>query len=310
MAKCTYCGTSAGWFSAEHPGCRERVESGLAAVRRLFAGSLMREPAPEMIGRLRRELATLTARSRLPADVVREELAQEWASTVREVVDAALPSRERVQQLRTFAAEFSLTTDSAHARDADGRLERALVLRLCVDGELPEWRGPSPFSLRRRERLVWMLGDVRYFEDRAPRVTERRGTAAVAVADVQAREAAPSGLYLGTAAFGSGSKSWALNDPVSAYVDVGALGLATRHVYFHSPRRSFRLHYGELADLFPYRNAVVVRRSAGDALPQAFGTNAAAESWFLYNLAANLAQRCGTEIDDPSGEMHGERSVA
>jgi hypothetical protein len=263
------------------------------------------------VGRLRRELAALVAGARLPDEQVREELAHEWASTVREVVDTTLPSGDRVRQLRTFATEFSLTTDSAHARDADGRLERALVLRRCVEGEIPEWRGPAPFALRRRERLVWMLGEVRYFEDQAPRVAvERRGVpAGIASYPGEQRDAAP-GIYLGTAAFGATSKSWALNDPVSAYVDVGTLGLTTSHLYFESHRHRFRVHYGDLAELKPYRNALVIARATPNALPQAFAVNGAAESWFLYNLAANLAQRCGTEIDDPSGEMHGTRSVA
>ncbi|HKG90780.1 MAG TPA: hypothetical protein VKA84_02740 [Gemmatimonadaceae bacterium] len=314
MAKCSYCGSSAGWFSAEHPGCRERVEGGLAAVRRVFAGYLTRDPeAAGVIGALRRELAHLTAAARLPNEQVREELAQEWASTVREVVDAALPSRGRVHQLRTFATAFSLTTDSAHARDADSRLERAFVLRRCVEGDLPEWRGPSPFTLRRREQLVWMLNDVRYFEDRAPRVTDRRSgsiPAALATYGGEPSADAARGIYLGAAAFGSTSKSWALNDPVSAYVDAGTLGLTTSHIHFHSPRHSVRVAYGELADLSPYRNALVVARTAAGTLPQALAVNAAADAWFVYNLAANLARRAGNEIDDPSGEVQGERSVA
>lgn len=309
MAKCSYCGAGAGWFSSEHPECRERVESGLTAVRRVFASYLARDAAPQSLAQLEREIAGLTSGARLPREQVREEVAQEWASTVRAVVEAGLPSRERVAQLRAFATEFSLTTDSAHARDADGRLERAVVLRRCIEGDIPEWRGPSPFALRRRERLAWMFADVRYFQDKAPRGRDLRGVPA-SIANYGGGAFPTPAIYLSSAAFGTGAKSWALNDPVSAYVDEGTLGLTTHNLYFHSTRRTVRIPLTELGELSPYRNALVISGPAEGALAQAFALPAAAESWFAYNLAANLAQRAGTEVDDPSGEYQGERSVA
>lgn len=71
-------------------------------------------------------------------------------------------------------------------------------------------------------------------------------------------------------------------------VDSGVLGVTTKHLYFASARKSFRIPYAKIVTFTPYSDGIGVCRDAATARPQVFVTG---EGWFIYNLAKNLAQQ-------------------
>ena len=71
-------------------------------------------------------------------------------------------------------------------------------------------------------------------------------------------------------------------------VDSGALGVTTKHLYFSSARKSFRIPYAKIVTFTPYSDGIGVCRDAATARPQVFVSG---EGWFIYNLVKNLAQQ-------------------
>jgi len=70
-------------------------------------------------------------------------------------------------------------------------------------------------------------------------------------------------------------------------VDSGVLAFTTKHLYFSSPSKRFRIRYDKIVAFEPYEDGIGVQRDAASAKPQTFITG---DGWFTYNLVANLAR--------------------
>ena len=125
------------------------------------------------------------------------------------------------------------------------------------------------------EQLVWVIQDVDYLETVTRR--ERRGSSH----GVSIRVA--RGLYYSPRQFRSRPIEW----EETVHADTGLLGLTTKHIYFAGARKKFRVRYDKIVSFEPYSDGLGIMRDAQTAKPQTFRTG---EGWFVYNLAANLAQ--------------------
>ena len=65
-------------------------------------------------------------------------------------------------------------------------------------------------------------------------------------------------------------------------VDIGMLGLTTKHIYFAGSGKRFRVRYDKIVAFDPYQDGFGVMRDAQTAKPQTFRTG---DGWFPYNLA-------------------------
>ena len=122
---------------------------------------------------------------------------------------------------------------------------------------------------------MWVIQDVEYLETVVRR--ERQGTShglSIRVA---------RGVYYRPSTFRSGPIEW----EETVHADTGLLGFTTKHIYFASSRKKFRVRYDRIISFEPYDDGFGIMRDAQTAKPQAFRTG---DGWFAYNLAAKLAQ--------------------
>ena len=162
---------------------------------------------------------------------------------------------------------------------------KSAVIREAADpgrrrnaGLIPDRLGDVPnvpFNLMKSEQLVWVIDGVDYYEVKTRR--ERRGTSH----GVSIRVA--KGLYYRPSTFRSRAVEW----EETVHEDTGLLGVTSKHIYFHGPRKRFRIRYDRIVSFDPYEDGLGVMRDAQTAKPQTFRTG---DGWFIYNLVTNLAQ--------------------
>jgi hypothetical protein len=276
MGVCRYCGKSAGVFRHEHSACREQYRAGWARIVELaFTGIQTGANADE----LEHLLPELARSSLIPAERVKEALAQGWSKAVDIFLEDHSLSVEEETRLTTFSSHFQLEPADLNRTGAFVRVGQAHILRYVLAGELPPDPGPIanlPFNLQKGEALVSLSADVKYYEDRVRRQYVG-GSQGVSMRVMK-------GVYYRVGAF----KGQAVDTTVTTLMDTGFLGITTKHIYFAGPAKSFRIPYSKIVSFRPYSNGFGITRDAASAKPQSFVTG---DGWFIYNVVTNLAKR-------------------
>ena len=218
------------------------------------------------------------ADSRLsPADR-RALLVQGWEAAVETSIEDGVLSLDEEHALNLYLDHFDLEQSDVNANGAFRSMIQSAVIREAAEGLIPERLGdipPVPFNLMKSEQLVWLIDDVDYYEVKTRR--ERRGSShglSIRVA---------KGLYYRPSTFKSRPIEW----EETVHEDTGLLGVTSKHIYFHGPRKRFRIRYDRIVSFEPYSDGIGVMRDAQTAKPQTFHTG---DGWFIYNLVTNLAQ--------------------
>ena len=155
---------------------------------------------------------------------------------------------------------------------------KSATIRELAEGIVPDCLGGSvqhPFNLMKSERLVWLFADVDYIETKTMR--ERRGSSH----GVSIRVA--KGLYYRPGTFRSRVRELQEN----VHLDTGLLGVTTKHLYFHGPRKRFRMRLDKIVSFEPYADGLGVMRDTQTAKPQMFSVG---DGWFINNLVTNISQ--------------------
>lgn len=225
------------------------------------------------------ELATTVAESELSATEQRLLLAQAWEAAVEGSIEDGVLSLDEENALIRYLDRFDLDQADVNANGAFTDMIKSAVIREAAEGLIPERLNLDtrpPFNLMKSEQLVWVINGVDYYEVKTRR--ERRGTSH----GVSIRVA--KGLYYSPRTFRSRSVEW----EETVHQDTGMLGVTSKHLYFHGPRKRFRIRYDRIVSFDPYADGIGVMRDAQTAKPQEFRTG---DGWFIYNLVTNLAQR-------------------
>ena len=224
------------------------------------------------------ELDAMLDESQLAAGERRRLLVDAWEQAVEHTLEDGLLSLEEEAALVRYLRRFGLSAEDVDANGVRTNMVQAAVIREVAEGLVPERQnvGAVPFNLMKSEQLVWVIDDVDYSEVVTRR--ERRGTSH----GVSIRIA--KGLYYSPRTFRSQSHEW----EETVHVDSGLLGVTTKHIYFHGPRKRFRIRFDRIVSFEPYSDGIGVMRDAQTAKPQNFVTG---DGWFIYNLVTNLAQR-------------------
>ena len=110
------------------------------------------------------------------------------------------------------------------------------------------------------ETLVWVMDGVDYLETVVRR--ERRGTSH----GLSIRAA--RGVYYRTGTFRSRAVEWA----ETLHWDTGLLGFTTKHLYFSSAKKKFRVRYDRIVDYEPFSDGFGIMRDSRTAKPQKLQT--------------------------------------
>ncbi len=225
------------------------------------------------------ELAATLGESELSSTERRLLLSQAWEAAVEGSLEDGVLSLDEENALIRYLQHFDLTHSDVDANGAYNNMVKSAVIREAAEGIIPDRLGDIPqvpFNLMKSEHLVWVIDGVDYYEVATRR--ERRGTSH----GVSIRVA--KGLYYSPRTFRSRPIEW----EETVHADTGLLGVTSKHIYFHGPRKRFRVRYDRIVSFEPYRDGIGIMRDAQTAKPQTFQTG---DGWFIYNLVTNLAQQ-------------------
>ena len=203
---------------------------------------------------------------------------QAWEAAVEGSLEDGVLSLDEENALIRYLRRFGLDRSDVDANGAYHNMIKSAVIREAAEGLIPDRLGelpPIPFNLMKSEQLVWLIDGVGYYEVKTRR--ERRGTSH----GVSIRVA--KGLYYSPRTFRSRAVEW----EETVHEDTGLLGVTSKHIYFHGPRKRFRIRYDRIVSFDPYADGIGVMRDAQTAKPQEFRTG---DGWFIYNLVTNLAR--------------------
>ena len=205
-------------------------------------------------------------------------LARAWEAAVEGSLEDGVLSLDEEHALIRYLRRFGLQQSDVDINGAYHNMIKSAVIREAAEGLIPDRLGDVPnvpFNLMKSEQLVWVIDGVDYYEVKTRR--ERRGTSH----GVSIRVA--KGLYYRPSTFRSRAVEW----EETVHEDTGLLGVTSKHIYFHGPRKRFRIRYDRIVSFDPYEDGLGVMRDAQTAKPQTFRTG---DGWFIYNLVTNLAQ--------------------
>ena len=203
-------------------------------------------------------------------------LVQAWEAAVEGSLEDGVLSLDEEAALIRYLDHFNLRVSDVDGNGAHLNMVKSAAIRELSEGIIPERQNHSghPFNLMKSEKLVWLFDGVDYIETKTRR--ERRGTSH----GVSIRIA--RGLYYRPSTFRSQAHEW--EETVQS--DTGLLGVSTKHIYFHGPKKRFRVRLDKIVSFEPYSDGIGIMRDTQSAKPEIFGVG---DGWFIYNLVTNLS---------------------
>ena len=249
-------------------GARDRV---MLDARLTAVSTNCDEPALEQLADSVRQLG-------ISRDDERQLLARAWEAAVEGSLEDGVLSLDEEASLVRYLSHFRLSVADVDRNGAHRNMVKSATIRELAEGVIPdrfEAAARHPFNLMKSEKLVWLFDGVDYIETKTMR--ERRGTSH----GVSIRVA--KGLYYRPSTFRSRVHEW----EEDVHMDTGLLGVTTKHLYFHGPRKRFRVRLDKIVSFEPYSDGLGIMRDAQTAKPQMFSVG---DGWFIYNLVTNMSQ--------------------
>jgi hypothetical protein len=282
MAKCIYCGQSAGLFRRQHAECARIYEEGL---HRITSASEAGLTTGGDLDQLAGEILKIATESRIPRTRMQEALFKAWASHLRKALEAGHLTVQEEKALRAFRWRFGLrelegplvaATVAEEVGRTSAQLDQAGVLREIFEGRVPAVPVSSslPFAFTGSEKVVWVFYNVGHLTLRRERHYEG-GSSGLSVR-------VASGVYVRSGAFRGSAvvSTHAMQD------DAGQLAVTDENVYFAGRSVAFRIPLRKIAAVIPYADGFRVLRDAVSAKPEILLTR---EVWFAVNLILGLA---------------------
>lgn len=186
------------------------------------------------------------------------------------------------QEEETISSFINSSNFSVNELDTYGgvmSLMKASALRHVLNGQVPEnipdFRMPIHFNFMKSEELVWAFSNVEYYKE----VTRRSYQGGHQGFSVRVAK----GLYYRTGAF----KGHPVEEKNMEYQDTGIMVLTTKHIYFGSYEKMFRVKYYKIVAFTPFDDGLGIMKDTQRAKPMVFKLD---DGWMAYNLAINLAQ--------------------
>lgn len=214
----------------------------------------------------------------------KEKRRETLAYTISQVVDHFLQdnvlSRDEEKILDDFISKTGYSGDDLNEYGGVTRILKASALRQILNGEkpenLPDFHMPIHFNFQKSEDLIWAFSNVDYYKEISRR-SYQGGHQGFSVRVAK-------GLYYRTGAF----KGHPVEETSMEYQDTGIMALTTKHIYFGSYDKIFRVRYNKIVAFTPYEDGLGIMKDTQRAKPMVFKLD---DGWFAYNLAINLAQQ-------------------
>lgn len=275
MGDCRFCGRSAGFLKNQHEDCKKQHEQGKAEIVSLVTDAASgRVDLARLMSFVRKTAKSSYIDQQTEAGLV----VTGYERAVERVLDDHMLTEAEEAALVALQQTLPIAQQHLDRNGSLSKLTQAAVLRDISNGVIPErveFSGPLPFNLQKSETLVWIIQDVKYYEEktRTQFVGGSRG--------MSFRVA--KGVYYRTGGF----KGERVQTAETVHVDNGLLGVTTKHIYFSGSSKRFRINFNKIVAFEPFSDGIGVQRDAQTAKPQSFLTG---DGWFTYNLVVNLAQ--------------------
>lgn len=277
MGKCIYCGESAGFLRKKHKECELKFTQGQNEYVEEIKLSILEE---KDFNEIDQKLQNIQKSCYLTENLHNDLTTKAFDLAVGEILEDGILSAYEEHRVVNFIDNFKVNQDVLNRNGSFTKLRMASILRDLTEGKLPEFKnkldGSLPFLFQKSESLIWVFRNVEFYEQRI-RTEYRGGSQGVSIRIAR-------GVYYRTSSF----KGRPVQFSEMKYIGTGLFALTTKHVYFGSPEKKFKIPFDKLISMEPYEDGIGLHKDGASAKPQVFKN---LEGWFAYNAISNLIQR-------------------
>jgi hypothetical protein len=273
MGICICCGNSVGLFRSYHAECVQKQKLGLSAIENIVVEAFT---GIRDYKKIEFDIRSIVDSSFVLEAQITDIYVRTWERVVNNFLDEGCLDENEEQRLIDLIQYFDLSTTELNKNGAITKCYKGSILRNLMNGIIrsEEDLDGLPFNFQKNEQPIWLFTGVDFLEDKIRRQFVG-GSSGVSVRIMK-------GLYYRVGAF----KGESISRTERVHVDTGLLCATNKHIYFHGPRKSFRVPFTKIVSFTPYRDGIGIVKDSASAMPQTFITN---DGWFTYNLITNLA---------------------
>jgi|AntRauTorcE11898_2_1112593.scaffolds.fasta_scaffold00890_7 hypothetical protein len=244
------------------------------------SGAVEQAKARELAAAIKQQGNPIAVMEGITEDKRRETAAYAVKLVVDDFLEDDILSEEEEAILSEFINKTSYSINELDDYNGVRNILKASTLRKVLNGEKPEntpdFQMPVHFNFQKSETLIWAFSNVAYYQE----ITRRHYEGGHQGFSVRVAK----GLYYRTGAF----KGRPVEEKSMEYVDTGILVLTTKHIYFGSYNKMFRVRYNKIVAFTPYDDGLGIMKDSQRAKPMVFKLE---DGWLAYNLAINLARQ-------------------
>lgn len=273
MAKCPYCGKSAGIFSKKHKECEQKYIVNVADIKGRLNSFFWNDKTPKT------EILSIAENSFISNNKLDELYENVYSEKLDQMLDDGLLSEDEETIIDEFQDFYEIKQEVLNKNNSVNKAVGASILRKMFDGDSITGRikisGNLPFKFMKSEELVFLYQNALLSEQRIK--TEYEGSSSgISLKIVK-------GLYYRTSAF----KGRPVKKTIMKDIAYGMMALTNKHLYFASSEKSFRIRYDRIISLDRYSDGIGVHKDGVTAKPIIFSD---VDGWFCYNFIKNIEE--------------------
>ncbi|MGL5980127.1 MAG: hypothetical protein ACRCZY_04470 [Phocaeicola sp.] len=276
MGKCKYCGIDAGFFKSKHNECEAAY---LLASTKLTNMLLAAFKNFTDFYTIDTQIKNTIKENSIAEESLQNIYVQALDQAILHYLDDGLISVDESRTVARFQQYTGLPQQVLNVNRSLEKVVQAGILQQVLNGIIPTpaitIQGGIPFLLQKNEKIIWIFRNVAYYQQKTRR--EMRGRTQGMSFRVM------KGVYYRVGGF----KGTPIETTHNEYIDTGVVGLTDKHLYFSSPKKSFKLPYNKIIDIQSYSDGIGLQKEGATSQPL---TLKGVDSWFVYNLITNIIQ--------------------
>lgn len=276
MGNCIYCGKKAGFLRKQHKACKLKFREAKKQFVELAVTGITQN---ESIKELAKNLENVCQQGFVNDEAKKQLLAEAFDRAMEQFLEDGVLSEKEEEAVSEFIEHFGLNQEILNKNGSYTKMVMASVIRELTERKIPQTRvkveGQMPFLFQKSETLIWVFNNVEYYEQRT-RTEYQGGCQGVSIKIAK-------GVYYRTSAF----KGRPVQVSEMKYMGTGLVALTSKHLYFGTAQKKFRIAFNKLVSLEPYENGIGLHKDGVTAKPQIFKN---LNGWFVHNVISNLMQ--------------------
>ncbi len=274
MGACKYCGKDAGFLSNSHSECKAKHDEG---VRDLTSVLLACFRSKQDFYLRAAEINRIMHDAYIEAKSKEDIYVSVLDTAIEEYLGDGIIDDAEKKVVARYIQFSNLPQDILNRNHAIEKMLQAEVISDILNGKIPAPKirieSNFPFMLQKSENLVWLFRNITLHEQKIQKeyVGRNRGLSFRIC----------KGVYYRTGGF----KGHPIEKTIMQRISIGTVCLTDKHIYYHSPERSFKIPYSKIINIESYSNGVGIHKDGATSKPIFFEN---LDSWFCYNVIANL----------------------